>query len=67
MERLKNKVNKMTSPVFCENERFWNFGVNSIFYMSVYCLPNGWEGVNYDKTRSVSRIEGLRPLCRVGR
>lgn len=31
LERLKNKVNKMTAPVFCENERFWNFGVNSIF------------------------------------
>ena len=22
LERLKNKVNKMTAPVFCENERF---------------------------------------------
>ena len=21
----------MTAPVFCKNERFWNFGVNSIF------------------------------------
>lgn len=31
LERLKNKVNKMTAPVFCENERFLNFGVNSIF------------------------------------
>lgn len=37
LERLKNKVNKMTAPVFCENERF-GILVLIVFFICLYIV-----------------------------